>query len=147
MLKLKMAAAAALLMFTTAPALAQADQAPFKPGSYWDVSGIEVKDGYDLVYARYVADTYSRVLDRQKAKGWIKGYHILTNEYPRKGEPNIYFVIIYDQMPSAEEQERRGAESRAEMKTTMEQASAASGKRAEYRTVGNQMLLREQIRR
>lgn len=147
MLRLKLAAAAALLMFTTAPVLAQADQFPFKAGNYWEVGGIEVKDGYDLTYARYVADTYSRTLDRQVAKGWIKGYHILTNEFPRKGEPNIYFVIIRDQMVSADEEERRGAEMRAEMKTTIEKVTMESGKRADYRTVGDQLLLREAIRR
>lgn len=140
------AAAAAAFLMTAMPVAAQ-DVYPLKPGNYWDVTGIHVDDGAGLTYANHLANIYSRNMDMQKAKGYIQGYHILGNENPREGEPDFYLIVVFDKMVDTAEQERRGAEMRASMKTTMEQMAADSGKRADYRKVGSNMLLRELSKR
>lgn len=146
MSKLLMAAAAACL-FMSAPVLAQANENPWRDGLFWDVTGIKVKDGSGLTYANHLANSWQPNMEFQRSRGWIKGYHVLVNSFPREGEPDIYLITTFDSMPSPEEQDRRATEMRAFTKMSMAQASAASGQRAEYRTVGSQMLLREQVKR
>jgi len=140
------AAAAAAFLMTAMPVTAQ-DAYPLKPGNYWEVTGIHVDDGAGLTYAKHLANIWSRNMEMQKAKGYIQGYHILGNEYPREGEPDFFLIVVFDKMVNAAEQERRGAEMRAAMKTTMEQMAAESGKRADYRKVGSSTLLREFMKR
>jgi len=147
MQRLRIAALAAALLLSAAPAVSQEEPLPFKPGSYWDVSSIHVKDGGNLAYARHLASSWTKQMEFARSNGWIKGYHILTNEYPRQGEPSLYLVTIYDSVASPEEMDRRSAASRAFMKKTRDQMAAESGQRAEIRTIGSQMLFREQIRR
>ncbi|MFN7175275.1 MAG: hypothetical protein ACK4MX_00135 [Thermaurantiacus sp.] len=139
------AGAAVALMMSAVPAMAQEN--PWKPGAFWEVTGIHVKDGSALTYARHLADSWVGSMEFQKSRGWITGYHVLTNEYPRQGEPDVYLITTFASAPSPEEMDKRAAEWRAAMKLTMAQAEAASGQRAEYRTVGSQVLLREQVRR
>jgi hypothetical protein len=140
-------AAAAACLFASAPVLAQTSENPWKDGAYWQVSAIHVKDGSGLTYANYLANTWRPNMEFQRSRGWIKGYHVLVNEFPREGEPDIYLITTFDTMPTPDESDRRATEMRAFTKMSMAQASAASGQRAEYRTVGSQMLLREQVKR
>ncbi len=147
MKRLKIAALAAAFLFSTAPAMAQEAPFPFKDGSYWNVSAIHVKDGKGVAYAKHLANSWTVQMDFAKKNGWVKDYHILTNEYPRDGEPSLYLVTIFDSMASPEENEKRAAMYRANVKKSMEQLAAESGQRTEMRTVGSQSLLREQIKR
>ncbi len=140
-------AAAAACLFAAAPVMAQANENPWKSGVFWEVTGIHVKDGSGLTYANHLATSWQPNMEFQRSKGWIKGYHVLMNEFPRQGEPDIYLITTFDALPSPEEQERRTTEMRAFTKMSMAQATAASGQRAEYRTVGSQILLREQLKR
>lgn len=147
MRKLYLAAAAAACLFVSGPALAQANENPWKGGAFWEVTGIHVKDGSGLTYANHLATSWQPNMEFQRSKGWIKGYHVLVNEFPRKDEPDIYLITTFDSMPSPEEADKRATEMRAFTKMSMAQATAASGQRAEYRTVGSQILLREQLKR
>ncbi|MFN3370049.1 MAG: hypothetical protein ACK4Z0_00800 [Sphingomonadaceae bacterium] len=147
MKRLLMAAAAATLLLGVTPAAVAQDVFPYRDGNYWFVTGIHVKDGSALTYANHLARVWQVQMDYAKSKGWMTGYHILTNENPRQDEPDLYLVTITDRMVGADEAEKRGQEMRAYMKKTMQQMEAESGQRADYRTVGSNMLLREQIRR
>jgi hypothetical protein len=139
-------AVAAALTFA-APLAAQDNPNPWKSGNYWNISGIEVKEGYSLTYAKHLADVWQKQQDFAKSKGWISGYHVLTNPFPRRGEPDIYLITISDRMVGSDEADKRGAEMRAHMKMTAEQMQAAAGQRAEYRTNVSNMQLREAVRR
>lgn len=147
MSRLLLAAAAAACLFATTPALAQASENPWRDGAFWEVTGIHVKDGSGLTYADHLAKSWQPNMEFQRSKGWIKGYHVLVNEFPRQGEPDIYLVTIFDSMATPAEKDQRATEMRAFTRMSMAQASAASGQRAEYRTVGSQVLLREQLKR
>jgi hypothetical protein len=111
------------------------------------VTGISIKDGSGLQYADYLANVWQKQQDFAKSRGWIKGYRVLRNVNPRAGEPNIYLIVVGGSLPDGATMDQRNAEMRAHMAMTEAQMSAAAGQRAEYRTVMNNILLREQVRR
>lgn len=143
---LRVAALSAALLLSAAPAMAQATN-PWRDGESWTVTGISVKDGRDLDYANFLANTWQRNQEFAKSKGWIKGYHVLRNVNPRMGEPDIYLIVVGGNLQDGATQDQRAAELRAHMAMTEAQMSAAAGQRAEYRTVMNNILLRELVRR
>ncbi len=136
-----------LSMAVAGPAAAQDSENPFKRGAYWSVTGIHVNDGSGLKYANHLANNWVRSQEFAKSKGWISGYHILSNAYPREGEPDIYLVTIFKEMTSAEEDDKRSKDWLEFNKSTMAKMQAESGERAEYRTVGGDMLLTEMMKR
>jgi hypothetical protein len=79
------------------------------------------------------------------AKGWIKGYHILSNINPRDGEPDLYLVTIFDHQTTPAEDIQREKEMNAFMAQTTRQSAAGSGHRATYRKQKGDMLLQELV--
>lgn len=135
------AATIALAVPAAAPAFAQ--EFPLKPGEYVQMNGIYVKDGGDLKYAEWLATEWKRFQEYAKSQGWISDYGIYANVNRRDGEPNLYLVIQFTSLPDAAEQERRDKAFDAWTRTTVAEQVAASGNRAEYRTVMSSMLLQE----
>ena len=140
------AAVGVTMQAVATPTLAQ-EENPWKQGNYWDVSGIHVKDGSGLKYAQFLASSWVKNQEFAKSQGWISSYMVLSNEYPREGEPDLYLIRVYASVPSADEQEKRGQAFREFNKKTMAQLQAESGARADYRTSGSQVLLRELVLR
>jgi hypothetical protein len=128
-------------VFSTAPAVA--DEYPLVAGDFWDVSGIHIKDGGGLAYATFLAGEWRRNQEFGKSKGWIKGYMILANNYPRKGEPDIYLITITERIATGAEGEKRSDEYLEWRKTTIAQMEKESGNRAEFRELGSNSLLQE----
>lgn len=127
----------------TVPAVAQ--EWPLASGDYWEVTGIDIKDGGGLKYARWLASEWKDNLEFSKSQGWIKGYKIFMNVHARANEPDLYLVTITDSVVSASEGEKRTEAFRAWKKKTMEQMLTESGNRAEYREVMSDMLLQEMM--
>jgi hypothetical protein len=140
------AAAGVTMMAIATPTLAQ-EENPWKQGNYWDVSGIHIKDGGGLKYAQFLASSWVKNQEFAKSQGWISSYMVLSNEYPRQGEPDLYLITVFTSMASPDEQDKRTQAWREFNKKTMSQMQAESGARADYRTVGGQMLLRELVLR
>ncbi|QPL40774.1 hypothetical protein IT881_06095 [Erythrobacter sp. A30-3] len=140
-----LAATIALAVPSATPALAQ--DYPLKPGEYVQMNGIYVKDGGDLKYAEWLATEWKRFQEYAKSQGWISDYGIYANVNPREGEPNIYLVVQFASIPDAAEQERRDKAFDEWSRTTVAEQVAASGNRAEYRTVLSSMLLQEYMPR
>jgi len=141
MKNLRLAAAAALsLAFTSLPAAA--DDWPVTPGEWVEVSMITVDDGHDLEYANHLAGQWRKGQDYAKSQGWITGYEILTNAYPRDGEPGYYLITRFTKFADPAEEERRDTAYNTYMQSTAAQMQAASGERAKYRHLDGQMLLR-----
>ena len=134
-------AAMALALPFAAPAAAQ--DYPLAPGEYVQMNGIFVKDGAELQYAEWLATEWRRFQEFAKAEGWITDYGIYANVNPREGEPSLYLVTQFASMPDAAEQQRRDRAFDEWSRTTVQQQIAASGNRAEYRTVVSSMLLQE----
>lgn len=132
--------AAAVTMSTAA--IAQ-DEWPLVFGDYWEVSGIDIKDGGGLQYAQFLASEWKANLEFSKSKGWIKDYKIFSNVYARANEPDLYLVTITESIVSATEDDKRFEEFKAWKKKTIQQMQAESGDRAEYREVLSDSLLQE----
>jgi hypothetical protein len=128
-------------VFSTAPAVA--DDWPLVAGDFWEVSGIHIKDGGGFAYATFLADQWRKNQEFAKSKGWIKNYMILSNAYPRKGEPDLYLITITDRLATGAEGEKRSDEYLAWSKTTIAQMQKESGNRAEFRELGSNSLLQE----
>ena len=141
--KLTMVALGAVAMSLAMPAAAQ--DMPFKDGDYWTVSRIKVDDGHGTDYADYLAGQYRKQMDWQVSKGYIKGYKVLDNVYPREGEADVILVTIFDRMPTSAEREARNAAFNAYMATTNRAMDAASGERAKYRKLLGSTLYLEQV--
>jgi len=134
------AAALAAAALST-PAVAQGW--PMTPGDYWEVSAIDVADGSSLAYATFLADRWRSNQEFAKSQGWIKSYHVLSNEYARKDEPDLYLVVVFDKFVDSAEGERRRVAFEAHNQRTTSQLQAESGDRVKIRTLAGDMLLRE----
>jgi len=116
---------------------------PTVPGDYWEVSAIDIADGSGLAYMTFLADRWRKNQEFAKSQGWIKGYHVLSNEYARKDEPDLYLIVVFDKFVDAAEGERRRIAFEAYNKRTTAQLQAESGDRVKIRTLAGDMLLRE----
>ncbi|MEO0420393.1 MAG: hypothetical protein AAF249_16145 [Pseudomonadota bacterium] len=140
------AATIALAVSASAPAFAQ--EFPLKPGEYVEMAGIDVEDGEGtLKYAEWLAGEWTRFQEYSKSQGWINDYAIYANVNARAGEPDLYLVTTFADLPDAAEQERRDKAFDEWSRTTIEQQVAASGNRAEYRTVISSMMLQRYTKR
>lgn len=133
--------AAPLCLAFAVPAHAE-DSYPVKPGDYVEIGMITVDDGHDLDYMNWLAGQWRKRQDYAKAQGWITGYEIMTNEYKRPGEPDLYLVTRYATWASDAESDKRGDAMRAFMAQTDAQMQASSAQRATYRHQMGSMLLR-----
>lgn len=120
-----------------------ADEMPLESGDYVEVSAIEIDDGHMLDYANHLAGLWRKGQDYAKSQGWITGYEVLVNAYPRKGEPDVYLLVRVPEFADRNEEKKRDAAYRAYMQRTVAQLQAESGERAKYRRLGGTMLLRQ----
>jgi hypothetical protein len=127
----------------TLPTRAMAGDWPMAAGDFWEITGVHVKDGGDLAYATFLATEWKADQEYAKSKGWIKGYTILSNIYARKGEPDLYLVVISERLANGAESEKRGDEYIAWKKKSNAQLVKESGNRLEIREIENNMLLQE----
>ena len=122
-------------------ATALAEEWPLKSGDYWEVTGIKIHDGGGYKYAKWLATEWRKDLDFAKSKGWIKDYMIISNVYPRSGEPDLYLIRVRESIVSAAEGEKRQKEYMEWQEKSIEKMQSESGNRAEYRTVMSDSLL------
>jgi hypothetical protein len=120
---------------------ALADEWPFVPGDYWEVTGIDIQDGGGYKYAKWLATEWRKDLEFAKSKGWIKDYMIIANVHNRSDEPDLYLVRVRESIVSAAEGEKRQKEYMEWQEKSIEKMQSESGNRAEYRTVMSDSLL------
>lgn len=133
--------AATALLFTSLPVLAQND--PFMGGDYVAVTAISIDDGHYLDYANFLAGFYRAQEDYAVKQGWQTSWEIMANVHPRKGEPDLYLLRRFKNIPDGAEGERRSQMIRDNVKQSDAQMEAASGDRAKFRHVDSTMLLQE----
>ena len=125
------------------PTRALASEFPMAPGNFWEVTGVHLKDGGALAYAKFLATEWKADQEFAKSKGWIKSYMVLSNAYSRKGEPDLYLIVISERLPSGPEGDKRDDEYTAWKKKTLAQMEKESGNRLEIREIESNMLLQE----
>ncbi|OWQ85753.1 hypothetical protein CDN99_21420 [Roseateles aquatilis] len=141
-MKALLAASVSLVPLMT-PTGALAGDWPMVMGEYWEITGVHLKDGGAFTYAGFLATQWKADQEFAKSKGWIKSYTVLSNVYPRKGEPDLYLLVMTERLPSGPEGEKRGDEYLAWKKKTEAQMQKESGDRFEFREIGSSMLLQE----
>ena len=119
-----------------------AEEWPFVPGDYWEVTGIDLADGGAYKYSKWLANEWRKNLEFAKSKGWIKNYMVLSNVHARSDEPDLYLVRVFENLPDSEETQKRQKEYMEWQSKSIEKMQAESGNRAEYRTVMSDSLLR-----
>ena len=129
--------ASSLIMTTSA----HADEWPFVGGDYWEVTGIDIKDGGGWKYSNWLADEWRKNAEFAKSKGWIKDYMVMANVHARSDEPDLYLIQVVEDVPSGAEGEKRQKEYMEWQSKTIEAMAGESGNRAEYRTVMSDSLL------
>jgi hypothetical protein len=139
---LKMIAVLTFGVSITMSGSAIAEEWPFVPGDYWEVTGIDLADGGAFKYATWLATEWKKDLEFAKSKGWIKNYMVLSNEHARSDEPDLYLVTVFDNLTDSEESQKRQKEYMEWQSKSIEKMQAESGNRAEYRTVMSSSLLR-----
>lgn len=137
------AACAAAIAFAVPATPVAAQESSYTPGSYWDVSMIDIEDGQEENYLDFLADQFKKGQEFAKSKGYIQEYHVLSNSYPRPGEPDIYLVTKYTKQYDTAEQLRQQKEYEAFMKKDTRVLTAESGARVKYRKLMGNMQLRE----
>ena len=143
MMKHGLAALGAVVLTVSVSTVAQDDPYPFDGGDYVSVTGIDISDGSDLRYAQWLAGEWRANEDFAVSQGWTTRYEILVNEYPRKGEPDVYLVRYFPKFVDNAEGERRRQVMMARYKRTEEKLQEESAGRATYREVNGSMLLRK----
>ena len=116
---------------------------PMVLGDFYEITGIKLKDGGGLAYANFLATEWKVDQEYAKSKGWIKSYMVLSNSYPRKGEPDLYLVIVSERLPAGAESDKREDEYTAWKKKSAAQMVKESGNRLEIREVESNSLLQE----
>ena len=132
---------ACVALAITAPAVAQ--RTSVMPGNFVDVTDIKITPGHFEEYMDFVKARRLPEWNWMKSKGYIKGWHIYQNTYPRAGEPDLFILTEYDNMPAPAEMQRREEEYVAYRKMDEHQMDADVGTRAGIRTVGSQTQLQE----
>lgn len=143
MRRLILGALGATLMFSALPLKAQ--NLPLVGGDYWDVTAVKIDDGHFADYADFLVNKARRTNEFAKSKGWIKAYYILSNNNPRKDEPDLYLVTVSDRIPTPAEQIARNKEMNAFLQSDDRKEIAQSGQRATYRHINGDMLLQELV--
>jgi hypothetical protein len=143
MQKILLAALGAGFMFASVPAAAQ--DLPLVGGDYWDVTAVKIDDGHFADYADFLVTKSRKQNDFAKSKGWIKAYYVLSNNNPRKDEPDLYLVTVSDRVPTPAEQLARNKEMNAFLQSDDRKEIAGSGQRATYRHITGDMLLQELV--
>jgi len=139
---LKLTAVVALaISAATITVSAHAQEWPFIGGDYWEVTGIDIKDGGGWKYANWLASEWRDELEFAKSKGWIKDYMVFSNVHNRADEPDLFLIRVREDVPSGEEGEKRFKEYMEWQTKTIEKMVGESGNRAEYRTVMSTSLL------
>ena len=142
MKSVRLAVLAAVTLAFASPALAQNND-PFTGGDYVSVTGVSIDDGHYLDYANFLSGFYKAQEDFAVKQGWQTSYEILANVHRRKGEPDLYLLRRFKNIPDGAEGERRSAMIRAQVKMDDAQMEAASGDRAKFRHVESTVLLQE----
>ena len=143
MRKMILAALGASMLMVSVPTAAQ--DLPLVGGDYWDVAAIKIDDGHFGDYADFLVSDSRKQNEYAKSKGWIKAYYILSNNNPRKDEPDLYLVTVSDRMPTPAEQIARNKEMNAYFQSDDRKQIAGSGHRATFRHLEGDMLLQQLI--
>ncbi len=81
-----------LVLLLLTPMLAFAE-APFKQGTYWAITSVEVHPGKFDAYIENLNNLWRKQMDRLIEQEKVVSYKMLNNVHPRKGEPDLWLMV------------------------------------------------------
>lgn len=135
-------AIASVLALAVTPALAQ-DTSRYTPQRVWYVTGIDVLDGQFENYMNWLATEWKQFRTIAAKEGIESGYHVLINNSPREGEPDLYLVTINKDFVKIAEGLAFEKKVNAAMKKDRKQFETESAGRAPMRKVLSTLELTE----
>ena len=73
----------------------------------------------------------------------FNGYKVIVNQYPRKGEPDMYLITMFDEMATKAQEDKRYEAYIKWSKSTIAEMEEGSGERVVMRHLSGNSLLRE----
>ena len=80
---------------------------PYRNGTVWQVSYIQMKPGMDTAYLNYLATDWKRNQEALKKDGLILSYKVLTTEMHGADDWNIMLMTEYKDMATMEANEAK----------------------------------------
>jgi hypothetical protein len=80
---------------------------PFRNGSVWSVSYIQMKPGMETAYLNYIATDWKRNQEALKKDGQIISYKVMTTEAHGKDDWNIMLMTEYKDLATREANEAK----------------------------------------
>jgi len=80
---------------------------PYRNGSIWQISFIQMKPGMDTAYLNHVAGDWKRQNEALKKDGQILSYKVITTEGHSSTDWNIMLMIEYKDMATMEANEAK----------------------------------------
>lgn len=145
-MKYSLAALAASLAFTVAPAIAQDENAPmFENGVVLDVASIQTKDGHFNDYMHWLATDWRRQEEALKKAGVITDYHVWLVQNQRAGEPDIMLTQTYKNMAVFDASQAQQYALQARIAGSIAKSDQGQAARGSIRTIMGDMMVREAV--
>ncbi len=80
---------------------------PYRNGSVWQISFIQMKPGMDTAYLNYVAGDWKRENEALKKDGQILSYKVITTEGHTSTDWNIMLMVEYKNLATMEANEAK----------------------------------------
>ena len=141
---IRVAAGAAALAWC---ATASAQERSYELGPLWNIGMIDVEDGQFENYMDWLNGQWKANQTFAKQQGWLMDYFILENINRRPGEPDLYLITRYADVPCTAEIKRRDAIMLQRMRKSPKVLDQESGQRTKMRTQMGDMMLRELVQR
>ncbi len=80
---------------------------PYRNGSVWNISFIQIKPGMDAAYLNYLTGDWKRQNEALKKDGQILSYKVITTEGHTSTDWNIMLMIEYKDLATMEANEAK----------------------------------------
>jgi hypothetical protein len=96
----------AVVLTLSVVVLAQVNR-PYRNGSVWQISFIQMKPGMDTAYLTYIAGDWKREQEALKKDGQILSYKVITTEGHTATDWNIMLMTEYKDLATMESNEAK----------------------------------------
>jgi hypothetical protein len=139
--KFMVGAIVGLLGSVAMASVASAADRPYTEGAVLNVSAVRTEPGMFDEYMAYLAGTYKKLMDEQKAAGVILDYTVYTTVPRGPDDPDIYLVTVYKNMAALDGLRDKMDPVQQKLLGDQAQRTAAMVSRGKMRTlVGSQLI-------
>jgi hypothetical protein len=118
---------------------------PWRNGSVWELSFVQMKPGMDNAYLKFVATDWKKEQEALKAQGIVLSYKVLETEGHTPGDWNLILMSEFKDLASLEANEAKADAVAQQVVGNDEKQIQGYKERAEIREVMGTRLAREII--